>query len=42
MNLWDRLVVLCLTLLDRVLDFFTFGAWSEVQGNEKLDVRVKK
>lgn len=42
MNLWDRLVVLCLTLLDKVLDFFTFGAWSEVQGGERPGLRVKK
>lgn len=42
MDLRDRVIVAFLAWLDRALDFFTFGAWSAVQGAEKPNVRVKQ
>lgn len=42
MDIRDRFMVLCLTLLDRVLDFFTWGIWSELRGKEQPAVRVKE
>jgi hypothetical protein len=42
MDIQDRLIVWCLALLDQILDFFTFGAWSDVQGADKANVKVKQ
>lgn len=42
MNLQDRFMEWFLAGFDRVLDFITFGKWSQVRGDEVVDLCVKE
>jgi hypothetical protein len=41
MNIFERIIVILLTLFDRVLDFFTFGLWTRVRGSVNSNAIVK-
>lgn len=37
----ERLIVIILTVFDRIMDLLTFGRWSRVRGDEKVVVKFK-